>query len=250
VQRVLETYGDVGYVPISWYWPRALDHPEDLDIIPKPGAGNRLTVREYQTRWLDLYRDKLAAPATGSSEAATTTAVAETSATSTTACSGATEVSASGYALPIPRTFIDTNPAMLGYPHHDYPAIDLIVPEGSPVYAVRGGTVARTVNWPHNCWTYGRCDETCGVGISINGDDGGRWIYCHGTTLNVALGQQVAAGQLIMWSGDTGRSGTPHLHLELRVDGERRCPQRILKDVYESGLAPSLTDLPSSGCAF
>ena len=252
VQRVLDTYGDVGYVPISWYWPRALDHPEDLDIVPKPGAGNRLTVREYQTRWLELYRHKLATrgPATTAVEAPTTTTDGASSPSSSigNACTGATDVGVSGYALPIPRPIIDANPAMLGYPHHDYPAIDLIVPEGTPVYAVRGGTVARTVNWPHNCWTYGSCDETCGVGISINGDDGGRWIYCHGTKLNVTLGQQIAVGQLIMWSGDTGRSGTPHLHLELRVDGGRHCPQRLLQSVYRSDTAPSLQRLPSEGC--
>ena len=130
-----------------------------------------------------------------------------------------------GYALPLDRTLIAANPAMLDQPHHDYPAIDLMVPEGSPVYAVRGGTVARVVDWPHNCYQYGRCDQTCGVGVSINGDDGARYIYCHGTRLNgVDVGEVVAAGQLLMWSGNTGRSGAPHLHFEIRVAGEQRCP--------------------------
>ena len=93
-----------------------------------------------------------------------------------------------------------------------------MVPEGSPVYAVRGGTVARVVDWPHNCSQFGRCDQTCGVGVSINGDDGARYIYCHGTRLNgVDVGEIVAAGQLLMWSGNTGRSGAPHLHFEIRV---------------------------------
>ncbi len=43
-------------------------------------------------------------------------------------------------ALPLDRTLIAADPMMLDQPHHDYPAIDLMVPEGSPVYAVRGGT--------------------------------------------------------------------------------------------------------------
>lgn len=261
VQKVLDTYGDVGYVPISWYWPRAISHPEDLDIVPMPGAGNRLTVREYQTRWLELYHQKLTAalavPATtvGASPTTEMTPTTLPTAPSTTelpiiACDGATDVGIDGYALPIPRAIIDVNPAMLNAPHHDYPAIDLMVPEGTPVYAVRGGTVARVVNWPFNCWTLGRCDETCGVGISVNGDDGGRWIYCHGSRLNVVLGQAVAAGQVIMWSGDTGRSGAPHLHLELRVSNERRCPQRLLSSILATGGAPSLGELAPSGCSF
>ena len=259
VQQVLDTYGDVGYVPISWYWPRAIDHPEDLDIVPKPSAGNRLTVREYQTRWLELYHQKLtAALGAPSTTAGSTTSTASPSPTlalapsatvlPANACDGATDVGVDGYALPIPRSIIDTNPAMLNAPHHDYPAIDLMVPVGTPVYAVRGGTVARVVNWPYNCWTIGRCDETCGVGISINGDDGGRWIYCHGSRLNVVLGTQVAAGQVIMWSGDTGRSGAPHLHLEIRVENVRRCPQALLRGIFVSGQTPRLDDLVPSGC--
>ena len=35
---------------------------------------------------------------------------------------------------------------------------------------VRGDILARVVNWPHNCYQYGRCDQTCGVGLSINGE--------------------------------------------------------------------------------
>ena len=140
---------------------------------------------------------------------------------------------------------------MLDQPHHDYPAIDLMVPEGSPVYAVRGGTVARVVDWPHNCCQYGRCDQTCGVGVSINGDDGARYIYCHGTRLNgVDVGEAVAAGQLLMWSGNTGRSGAPHLHFEIRVAGEQRCPQPMLVALFDAGVAPSPSSLGDSGCEF
>ena len=58
-------------------------------------------------------------------------------------------------------------------PHHDYPAWDWLIPEGTPVYAVRGGTVATIHNWPHNWWTTGcgtsggRDCESCGVGVTI-----------------------------------------------------------------------------------
>ena len=52
VSRLLANGGNVASIPIAWYWPRALSHPEDLDTVPRPDAGNRLTVRQYQQRWL------------------------------------------------------------------------------------------------------------------------------------------------------------------------------------------------------
>lgn len=231
VQSIVAAYGDIAYVPIVWYWPRAASDPSQLDIVPMPGAGNRLTVRQYQQRWLEVYATKTAegAPA---------------------ACTGATPT-ADGYALPIDRALIDPDPSMLDQPHHDYPAIDLMIPTSSPVYAVHSGTVARVVNWPQNCWQLGRCDEPCGIGLSIDGDDGARYIYCHGSHLNgIVVGESIEAGQLLMWSGNTGRSGAPHLHLEMRVGGTPRCPQVLLRRVYVDGGAVEPSALPVSGCAF
>ncbi len=61
VLRFLTMYGgDVSMVPVMWYYPRAaLDHSW-MDRVPNPAGGNRLTIREYQTRWLE----RLAANAT------------------------------------------------------------------------------------------------------------------------------------------------------------------------------------------
>ena len=61
VQSILEQHHDLADVPVAWYWPRALDHPEDLDIIPAPRAGNRLTGRDYQQHWLSVYERRLTA---------------------------------------------------------------------------------------------------------------------------------------------------------------------------------------------
>ena len=145
---------------------------------------------------------------------------------------------------PGPRELIDANPNALTQPHHDYPAWDWIIPINTPIYAVHGGTVTSIRAWPHNWWTEGcgtgRSDcDTCGVGLTITDSDGTRWTYCHGTTLTVALGDDVPAGRQVMWSGNTGRSGTPHLHLEIRTsDGERRCPQPIVVALYAGHSIP------------
>jgi hypothetical protein len=227
VQAILATYGDVAYVPIIWYWPSAARDPRQLDIIPLPGAGNTLTVRDYQQRWMTNYNTKIAA--------------------GHTACS--TPAASTGYALPLDHDVIAANPPMLRGRHHDYPAVDLLVPVGSRVYALRAGTVARIVNWPGNCWTAGICPETCGIGLSIDGDDGARYIYCHGERLNdIHVGEHVDAGQLIMWTGDTGRSGAPHLHLEIRVNGQQRCPQTLIQALFENSGPPAATALQAGGC--
>ena len=54
VAAILRRYdNDVSVVPIIWYYPAALADPTLMDVVPKPEAGNVLTIREYQWRWLD-----------------------------------------------------------------------------------------------------------------------------------------------------------------------------------------------------
>lgn len=56
VQMFLDRYDqDVSMVPVMWYYPKAASHPELMDIVPVPQAGNVLTVREYQSRWLATF---------------------------------------------------------------------------------------------------------------------------------------------------------------------------------------------------
>lgn len=130
-----------------------------------------------------------------------------------------------GFVLPVDRSWIDPDPSVLMRPHHDYPAWDLALPEGTPVYAVTAGAIT-TVN-----------DTRCGLGIQLTQPDGHRWTFCHATRLLAASGQQVTAGQLIMLSGNTGNSTGPHLHLALNApDGVALCPQPLL-DAWWNGTA-------------
>ena len=240
VASILEQHdGDVSAVPVVWYighLPSA-DSP-DWDAVPYPNAGNVLTPREYQARWLAKYEEGLAAAPPSAEEADNANLPAPGS------CFGSSTATIGGeWALPGPRELIDANPSALSAPHHDYPAWDWIIPANTPIYAVRGGTVATVHQWPHNWWANG-CGtnstgcQTCGIGLTIVDNDGTRWSYCHGTNLTVTLGDTVAAGQQIMWSGNTGRSGTPHLHIEIRtVDGQRQCPQPLLESLHRGGAA-------------
>jgi hypothetical protein len=63
VNSILWTWkGDVSMIPVIWYYPRAAREPALMDQVPKPWAGNRLTVREYQMRWLDVLEFITGAP--------------------------------------------------------------------------------------------------------------------------------------------------------------------------------------------
>ncbi|MCZ7537870.1 MAG: M23 family metallopeptidase [Acidimicrobiia bacterium] len=123
-------------------------------------------------------------------------------------------------------------------PHHDYPAIDIPVPVGTPLYAVTNGVVVGTP-------TSGKC----GIGVVFNGDDDAQYAYCHGQpgTQAVAIGERITVGQHLMDSASTGNSTGPHLHFSIETGGARRCPQTFLVSIAEGQpLAPQ--GLPATGC--
>jgi len=139
------------------------------------------------------------------------------------------------YALPVSRDLL--NVPLLRRPHHDYPAWDLAVPIGTPVYATHRGTVIAVTD-----------DERCGRGLVIAGLDGGRYTYCHADAVTVARGQVVAAGSQIMRSGNTGRSTGPHLHLQIHSPaGSLVCPQDLMESWY-AGRAAGPSTAPTTGC--
>jgi hypothetical protein len=230
--------GDVTAVPVSWYLGHvpAAGSPE-WDTIPAPGAGNRLTPRQYQARWMAHY-DSLA-----SSNADATAAEGAGCATS----SG--EVLPGGWALLGPRELLEATADQLDNPHHDYPAWDWAIPTGTPITAIRGGTVTALTTNTGNCYGLAGC-VACGLGVIVTDIDLVTWTYCHGSRLHVAVGDQVSAGQQILTSGNSGNSTGPHLHLAVRVAGVARCPQPLIESLVHlgAGIAPSA--LPSTGCTF
>jgi murein DD-endopeptidase MepM/ murein hydrolase activator NlpD len=93
--------------------------------------------------------------------------------------------------------------------HHDYPAVDIAAPEGSPVFALANSTVLNEWQQP---------DPRCGIGLTLRADDGQVWTYCHLAYLapDVLDGVQLTAGQQIGLVGHTGDATGPHLHLQLQ----------------------------------
>jgi murein DD-endopeptidase MepM/ murein hydrolase activator NlpD len=93
--------------------------------------------------------------------------------------------------------------------------IDLNMPAGTPIYSMGSGTIAsKTVT------------EAGGYGMTI--DHGGGWttFYCHlpGHS-HLEQGAQVSAGQPIAAVGTSGNAQVPHLHMEIRYQGQPVNPE-------------------------
>ena len=90
--------------------------------------------------------------------------------------------------------------------------------DGTPVRVTAGGVV--TVAGPNG-----------GYGNMVEVDHGGGLStrYAHLSAISVAPGQQLAPGAVVGKVGSTGRSTGPHLHYEVRMDGEAVDPARFLR---------------------
>lgn len=142
------------------------------------------------------------------------------------------------HAFPVPISSVG-DPARLLAPHHDYPAWDLGLPEGTPIIAPATGTIIAVTT-----------SGACGWGIVLQDARGLQWNLCHGTpgSHQVTTGQYVTAGTTLFLSGNTGNSTGPHIHLGIRTpDGVRLCPQPWLQGLWERRpINPA--SLPVSGC--
>lgn len=99
--------------------------------------------------------------------------------------------------------------------HHD--GIDISAPRGSPIGAARVGVVV-FAGWYYG---YGRT-------VMVDHGNGVRTIYGHASAILVRVGQQVSAGQLIARVGSTGNATGPHLHFEVRINGQPVNPLKYL----------------------
>ena len=91
--------------------------------------------------------------------------------------------------------------------------VDIGIPTGTPIYAAGDGKVSRA-----------REDSVSGKYIVLSHGHGVTTSYCHGSLHRVEEGTSVAAGELILDSGSTGRSTGPHLHFTLKIGGRASDP--------------------------
>jgi murein DD-endopeptidase MepM/ murein hydrolase activator NlpD len=122
----------------------------------------------------------------------------------------------SGYIWPTSATIVTQ---YYGWRHT---GIDIAGPAGSALYAARSGEVIKS-----------QCGWNGGYGCHIIIDHGGgvQTLYAHALTdgLLVGVGEQVTQGDTIALMGSTGRSTGPHIHFEVRVNGQRVNPYQYIR---------------------
>ena len=101
-----------------------------------------------------------------------------------------------------------------GYYHT---GLDIATAHGTPIAAAAAGTVS-----------YAAYHYSYGNLLIINHANGVQTYYAHCSKLYVSVGQSVSQGQTIAAIGSTGNSTGPHLHLEVRVNGQAQNPQNYV----------------------
>jgi len=107
-----------------------------------------------------------------------------------------------------------------GYAHF-HTGIDIAAAYGSAVRAAAGGVIIHTGWFGGGNWGYGDC-------IIIVHDATFSTLYGHLSGVVVRANEVVHQGQVIGYEGSTGNSSGPHLHFEIRVDGNPVSPNGYL----------------------
>lgn len=125
--------------------------------------------------------------------------------------------SSQGYMRPVSGGYISCaygpriHPVNGTYGFHT--GIDIAVPQGTPIYASHDGVVAAA-----------RWNTAYGNMVILNNGNGVQTLYGHATRYIVSVGQTVKKGQVIAYVGSTGWSTGPHLHYEVRINGQHVNP--------------------------
>jgi murein DD-endopeptidase MepM/ murein hydrolase activator NlpD len=96
--------------------------------------------------------------------------------------------------------------------------VDISAPIGTPVRVTADGVVSSAGSMSG----YGRV-------VVINHPSGLQTYYAHLSRFLVFPGQEVRMGEVIAFSGATGRVTTPHLHYEVRLRGSPVNPYKFLR---------------------
>ena len=99
----------------------------------------------------------------------------------------------------------------------NHTGLDIATTLGTPIKVVAAGTVT--------CASY---QGSYGNLVKIDHGNGLETWYAHTKEMYVKVGDQVEAGEVIAAVGSTGNSTGPHLHFEIRINGNHVNPQDYL----------------------
>lgn len=95
--------------------------------------------------------------------------------------------------------------------------LDIATTTGTPIKVVADGTV-----------TFAAYSGSYGNLVKVDHGNGVETWYGHTSKMLVKAGQEVKSGDTIALVGSTGNSTGPHLHFEVRINGEHVNPQKYL----------------------
>lgn len=127
--------------------------------------------------------------------------------------------SSSGFLYPLPSgtSYVSCAYGYRYHPIYGYYAmhygVDLAAGSGTPIYAVKSGTV-----------TVATYSNVNGYYVTLNHNDGFASLYAHMTNYIVSPGEYVSQGQVIGYVGTTGWSTGAHLHFEVFYGGSNVNP--------------------------
>ena len=128
---------------------------------------------------------------------------------------------------PFGPTTYPFEPSFDGYPHF-HTGVDLAGPLGTPVSAAASGVVIAAMSTTQGYGNY----------IILASAGGILTLYGHLETMLVTAGETVTAGQPIGLLGSTGNSTGPHLHFEVRVNGQPVNPIPFLPALPQGASGP------------
>ena len=95
--------------------------------------------------------------------------------------------------------------------------LDFSANAGAPIFAAAGGIVSAAETMPD----YGKI-------VIVSHGSGLETRYAHTSKILVKVGDRVEKGQVVALVGNTGRSTGPHLHYEIRLNGNALDPRKYL----------------------
>jgi murein DD-endopeptidase MepM/ murein hydrolase activator NlpD len=101
-----------------------------------------------------------------------------------------------------------------------HPGVDIATQKGNPVLATADGIIISTKN-----------EKRGGKTIKISHTKTGYiTVYCHLDKFLVKQGQRIMRGDIIGLVGNTGRTRSPHVHYEVRINGKKLNPWYYILD--------------------
>lgn len=99
----------------------------------------------------------------------------------------------------------------------NHTGLDIAATTGTPIKVMADGVVTNA----SYSGSYGKL-------VKVEHGNGVETWYAHTSKMYVKKGQEVKAGDVIAEVGSTGNSTGPHLHLEIRINGEHINPQEYV----------------------